>query len=223
LRKGGLRLATTSYKKIFNHFTKLITDRDIAVNLNNEDMTYLLDLFLTESKSIWFKNCKVDLSEKEEPLFLSENFVATGGVGNTFIISDYPNNPDPESIILICKINDVNTTDYTFNSNTKTFTITSDLVAGDEVTCGFEFIGQFNNILTDEEQIILAYGMIISWFSPHLFDTRKLKEIISSKDWNQPHSPANLLEKLEMLNNVAMKKIKQMTISYSYNDWTGFN
>lgn len=83
--------------------------------------------------------------------------------------------------------------------------------------------GYFNEDLDDEEQWILAHGMIISWLSGNINTNKILADKIVSKSYHSSHSPANLLDKLNALYKASLKQIKSLTISYSFNDFTGFN
>jgi hypothetical protein len=137
----------TTFQSVFDKFTTIIESHKLS-KLSDLQLTELLTMFLDGSVSLYFKNCKTDLSDR--------------------------------------------------NST------------------------QFNQTLTSEEQWILAYGMVMVWCESNLNSEKKLKDYISPKDYNS-HSPANLLDKLIVLNKLSLKKIKELTVSYSFNGFAGFN
>ena len=212
---------STSYKQVFDRFLKLIDDRTLCELLNDEDMTDLLESFLNGAQSIYFKNCKKNLKDKENPEFYSEEFTGDGTT-NEFTISQYPINPNEESLKLYCKVNDEDV-DFTFDSDTLQFTTNDIPETDDNVICGYDFIGQFNDDVDDEELWIIAHGMIIMWNSSKLNSVNKLKERLTTKDFNSLHSPANLLDKLMILRKSSLIEIRNLTVDYSFNDFTGFN
>jgi hypothetical protein len=211
---------STSFSSPFNKFLSLITDRDLSVNLTDEQMTDLLNTFLNQSSSLYFKNCAVDLSDIENPDYLSEEFTATGTSAD-FVISRYPTSPNADSIELICQV-DGGDVGYTFDAITKTFTLTSTPTAGHTVTCGYNFIGQFNLDLTDQMCWILAYGALVSWYQQKLFNASLFKNKLNTKDFNS-FSSANLLDKLAVLNDIAEKKLHNLIVSYSFDSGHNFD
>jgi hypothetical protein len=213
---------STSFSSPFTKFLSLLEDRGLSVNLTDEQMTDLMNIFLNQSSSLYFKNCAVDLTDRQIPDYLSENFTSTGS-SNEFIISRYPTNPNSDSIELICQVDGGDIDSYTFDVITKKFTLDSTPTAGHTVTCGYNFIGQYNNDTDDEIDWILAYGMILGWLSGKLFNPSKLKERLSLKDWNSPHSPASLLKELLNLQDMAERKLRDLRVSYSFNDGYRFD
>lgn len=213
---------STSWKPIFNKFLSLIEDRELHSLLTDEDMTELLESFLNGSVSLYFKNCRKNLKDKISPKFFRQSFVGNG-VQTEFTISEYPTIYNVDSFTTYCTVNDAIPT-YTFDETTRKFTITPTPTLSKTVICGYDFVGQFNDNLDDEEQWILSHGMIIMWNAPKLYNAEKLKERLSTKDWNSPHSPANLLDKLLVLRNQSIKEISRLTIAYSFgDDFKGFN
>lgn len=214
---------STSWSKVFDNFLILVDDRELCSLLTDEQMTEILRLYLNESYSTRFKNCRKDLTDIEEPEFYTQSFVADGN-SNEFVISQYPTNPNEDAITMTCTVNGVNAT-FTFNDVTKKFTISSTLSASDDVVCGYEFVGQFNDLSDEEEEIcwILAHGMIIAWQSHIINNEKKMRERLTSKDFHSLHSPANLLEKLMLLRKESLKLYRDLVVSYSFNSFDGFN
>ena len=209
---------STSNRKIFNKFLTLINDRTLCSLISDEDMTTLIETFLNESASVRFKKCKKDLTDKEDSDFYRQEF-AGNGILTTFTISQYPTNPNVDSIEMVCLVNG-NPTTFTFNDSTLVFTL-SPAPTG-IVTCGYDFIGQMNENLDDEEMWILAWGMISSWNSDKVYNESKLKVKLTTLDY-KTFSPANLLDKLIELRRRSLIEIRDLTVSYSFNDFTGFN
>lgn len=73
---------------------------------------------------------------------------------------------------------------------------------------------QFNTDLTDTEIDILTELMVESWTKPKLYDSEKLRNSLSTKDYSF-YSPANLLNQLRELNKQAKKNARSMMNEYS--------
>jgi GTPase involved in cell partitioning and DNA repair len=58
----------TLYSSIFTKANILFEDAQLLANLTDEELTELLEIFLDKSKSIYFKNCKKDLTDVDNTL-----------------------------------------------------------------------------------------------------------------------------------------------------------
>ncbi len=212
---------STSNTEVFNRFLTLIEDDKLCSLLTDEELTYQLDLFLNESLSVYFKKCKKDLSLTQDSDFYSQNYTATPAQTD-FILSQYPTDPNEDAISYSATVNGTDAI-YTFDELTTTFTITSPVLAGGEtVICGYDFVGQFDEDLDDEEKWVLAHGMILTWNSEKYYSEQKLKNQLSTTDYKF-FSPANLLDKLNQLKEYSRREMRRLTVSYSFNDFQGFN
>jgi hypothetical protein len=209
-------ILATSFSNIFEKFLSLVTDRDLVTTLTDTELTDLLFVFLNQSVSLYFKNCAIDLTDYEKPDSLSQSFTATGMSAN-FIISRYPTDPVADSIVLSVTVDGAEIEDYAFAAATKTFTLDSTPTVGQTVVCGFEFSGQMNNDCDDEICWILAWGMLYSWYQQKVFNVSIFKNRLNTKDF-QAFSSANLLDKLTVLRNEAERTLRNLVVSYSYND-----
>jgi hypothetical protein len=212
---------STPYFNIFKKFHIEVTDINLLSNLTDIELTELLEIFLNKSKSIYFKICKKNLADIENYDYYTKTFIADGEI-NTFVINKYPNNPHIDAIELICKVNDIDISTYTFDEENLTFTIESELVEKDIIECGYLFSGQFNEDLNLEEEFILLEGMKLTWLERQLYKEEKLRNKIGTKDYNS-FSPGNLIGKLIELRNVAEIDLKQKIVDYSFNEFSGFN
>jgi len=170
--------------------------------------------------SLYFKSCDVDLADYEIPDYYTQSYTASGA-SSDFVLSQYPTSPDINAITYTVTVDGTATTAYTFTESTKTFSLTSIPTVGQTVVCSYEFIGQFNNLISNEIAWILAYGMIIGWLSGKMYNPSKMKERLSLKDWNSSHSPANLLKELRILYEMAQTNLRNLVVSYSFN--SGYN
>jgi hypothetical protein len=211
---------STPKSEITSTFLSLIEDRDLCVNLTDEEMTEILDVYLKDSTYLRFKNCKKDLTDHEEYDFHTDTFTADG-INKEYILTKYPTDPNSEAITYVCTVNGT-TVDYTFDANTQTFTLDALPTLDDEVIVGYNFLGQFNETLDTEEIYILAWGMIVSWRQKILNNHNNMKNRISLKDYTI-FSPANLLDKLTTLHREAEREIRNLRVSYSYNGFTGYD
>lgn len=212
----------TPFSDIFNKFLKLLENREIVVTLTDEELTDLLFGFLDQSMSLYFKNCETDLTDYEDYDYYSQTFTATGS-SSDFVISQYPTSPDTDAITYTVTVDAVATTSFTFTAATKTYHLNSMPTIGQTVVCSYEFSGQFNNNPTSEEQWILANGMLLGWLSEQMYNPKKMKERLSTKDWNSPHSPATLLKELQSLYDMTERNLRNLVVSYSFNDGHNFD
>lgn len=141
----------TLYSSIFTKTNSLFIDAELLSVLTDQEYTGLLEIFLSKAKSIYFKSCKVDLSDVDNVL------------------------------------------------------------------------EQFNTTLSDEEEWILAIGIRLVWLERQLYREEKLRDRITTKDYNASHSTANLIDKLILLKTDAEKSLKEKINSYTFNDFSGFN
>ena len=185
---------STPKSDIFDKFTMLVSD-NIYFNLSDHIKNMMFDSYLTKGAFIHFKKCRKNLNLETSPDYLIESFNASG---TTYIISDYPTPYDNDTISLICQVNDVDV-DYTFNKETLTFTLTVEPAIDTVIKCGYIYSGEYSEDLTQEEQLILATAMIISFVSYRTYDNNKMRDKIGSTDFTSPHSPATLLAELRGL------------------------
>lgn len=211
---------STPNNEVFTRFLKLIEDEELCLLLTDEELTYHLEYFLDESLSTYFKKCKKDLSDVESADFYTKTVTATAGQ-TEFIADRYPTNPNESAIELFITVEGV-AVGFTFDENTKKFTLSVPTTLGDEVTYGYNFVGQFNQDLDSEEMWILAHGMVITWNSGKVYAEKKLKNALSNSDYSV-YSPANLLDKLIAVREQSLKEIRKLVVSYSFNGFTGFN
>ena len=211
---------STPNTRIFKKFNTIFEDSKLFSILSDQELTELFDIFLSKTRSMDFKFCKKNLSDYEEPDYYTQDFVYNGS--NQFTISKYPENPHQNAITYICKVNNVDAT-YTFDEETLTFTVTSTLVENDNVICGYEFIGQINSDLDDEECWLCALSMNTIWLSRQINKEEKLRDKLGTKDYHNPHSPANLLDKLIELKKDSEREFRNRLISYTFNGFEGFD
>ncbi len=79
---------------------------------------------------------------------------------------------------------------------------------------------QFNVKLSNEEQWIIAHGMVLSWIEPKIQRERLLRDAISDRDYKES-SHANQLKELLNLESNNRNKLKEYLINYTYNDFEG--
>jgi len=210
---------STPKNEVTNTFLSLIEDRDLCIDLTDEEMTEILDYYLKDSTHLRFKNCSKDLTDHEEYDFHTDTFTADG-INKVYTLTKYPSTPNASAITYVCTVNGESVS-YTFDSNTLTFTLDTLPTLDDEVICGYNFVGQFNEDLSQQEIWILAHGMLISWFSKFLYNHQNLKNKISTKDYNV-FSSANLLDKLLQVKKDAEITIRRLIVSYSFDGFTGY-
>lgn len=211
---------STPKNAVTNTFLSLIEDRDLCIDLTDEEMTEILDYYLKDSTYLRFKNCTKDLTDHQAYDFHTDTFTADG-INKVYTITDYPTTPHVDAITYVCTVNGTSV-DYTFDSEALTFTLDSLPSADDDVVVGYNFFGQFNETLDEEEILILAWGMIVPFRQKILNNHNNMKNRISLKDYNV-FSPANLLDKLTILSKEAEREIRNLRVSYSFgNNFTGF-
>lgn len=74
---------------------------------------------------------------------------------------------------------------------------------------------QFNYELDDEVLDIISEIMVVAWLQPKLNNEENLVNALSTKDYSV-YSPANLLDKISNVYEVARKNSKKMIGNYSF-------
>ena len=142
---------STPFSNIYIKANVLFEDAKLLAILSQEEYEELLEIFLSKSKSIYFKKCKKDLNDTDN------------------------------------------------------------------------ILKQFNEILSEEEEWILAEGMRLTWYERQLYKEEKLRDKMTTKDYNSSHSQANLINELTALKNDTLKQLNSLVVDYSFNDFKGFN
>jgi hypothetical protein len=73
----------------------------------------------------------------------------------------------------------------------------------------------FEADLTDDEIDIICNYMMCEWMKPYLYSSELLRERLSTRDYNQ-YSPANLIDKMNVLYKDTVKKSRLLAVNYSY-------
>lgn len=84
----------------------------------------------------------------------------------------------------------------------------------DKLAAADDTLARFDGDLTDVEIDILTELMVENWTKPKLYDSEKLRNSLSTKDYSF-YSPANLLAQLRELNKEAKKNARHMMNEYS--------
>jgi len=203
---------STPKSDIFDKFLTLIQDRNLCLNYSDETRNNLLNSYLIKATSIHFKECRKDLTLEQKPEYESNELVYSSEA--MIELDSIPDAYDNDAIETFCKIGD-DSLDYSFDYNTLEFTLNESVSDGDVITYGYIYSGEFEEDLSYEEQFILAYGMIISWVSFNLYVTDKMRDTILSKDFSQPHSPANLIKELRLLKTDAIVDLRNAVVDYT--------
>lgn len=75
----------------------------------------------------------------------------------------------------------------------------------------------FNITLTDEEQLILGYLMVIEYLSPRIYSIELIKQSMSNRDFTIT-SQANHLKQLQELKNNKQREVSKLIVDYTYNN-----
>ena len=140
----------TPFLDVYTKFNTITEDAQLFSRLTDDELEDLLEIFLSKSRTVYFKNCLVDLTN-------------------------------------------VNTT-------TK----------------------QFNDTVDEQSQWVLAEGMKLTWLERKLYAEEKLRNKIGTKDYSY-HSEANLIDKLNALIESTRVELRNLRVSYSFDDFAGFN
>ena len=214
----------TSWKTLYDYFLSKVRDRQLCSIITIEDMLDIMEIYKTDSTNSYFKIINQDVTDKKSPEFYRQDFTADGLTAD-FTISKWSDGELEISTAPFCEVDGVilqEDVGYTFDINTLTFTLTNTPLEDIEVVCGFDFVGEYNGDFTEEELFIIATGMVYSWTSHKYYNADNLRNRMSTKDFNT-FSPANLLEKLGETRDRADRELRRAIISYSFNEFTGFN
>lgn len=209
----------TSKKDIFDKFLVLVKDRTLC-KLTDEEMVEILSQFLSASRSLYFQNCRKDLDDRIPFKYYEQTFVGDE-IETTFILDEYDNTYFEQSLSVFVTQDDEDLP-FTFDYDDGIITITPAPLG--EFIAGYVYTGDFVEELSEEEQWILAHGMVIVWTSNQVRDYDKLKERMTSRDFHSLHSPANLLDKLITLREHSLMEVQRMRVNYSFNsiEFDGF-
>ena len=81
---------------------------------------------------------------------------------------------------------------------------------------------QFNEDIDEQEQWIICEAMKYIWCERQIYKEEKLRDRLTTKDYENS-SPGNLLDKLIKLKLSTKKLLDEMIISYSFDNFEGFN
>jgi len=140
----------TPFTDVYAKFNTITEDAKLFGLLTDDELEDLLEIFLSKSRTVYFKNCLIDLT-------------------------------------------DINTT-------TK----------------------QFNQAVDEQSQWILAEGMKLTWLERKLYAEENLRSKVSNKDYSY-HSEGNLIDKLNELIKSTKVSMRDLTVSYSFDGFSGFN
>lgn len=213
-----------SNRTLFDYFLEKINDRKICSLLTDEDLIEILNLYRKNATSVYFKIINIDVTDVKEPEFYRQYFVGDN-IQVNYVIAHWSDGEVDESTVPFCKVNDTileENVDYTFDINTLTFTLYVASILDATIECGYDFVGEFNNDLSDEELWVIATAMVYVWTSSKYYNADNLKNRMSPKDF-KTFSPANLLKEMTVLRKRSAVELRQEVNCYSYNDFQGFN
>ena len=216
----------TSKRNIYNKFLSKIDDRDLCRLLTDEEIIEILEMRLDESLSVYFKIIKKDVlsTNQSSPSFYRQAFTGDG-INTIFTISEWSIGTlekSTESYFIKNGDRLIDGTDYVFDLNTLTFTLSIAPLLTDVIKGGYDFSGEFFDTFTSQEEWITAIGMVLCWSSDKYFKLKRLTDGLTPKDFSS-HSPANLLDKIKDLRERATYEIREAKNSYSYDGFSGFN
>ena len=73
----------------------------------------------------------------------------------------------------------------------------------------------FEAELDDVEIDIICNYMLVEWLKPYLYSSEILRERLSTKDYSE-YSPANLIDKINVLYDDTVKKSRLLAVNYTY-------
>ena len=73
----------------------------------------------------------------------------------------------------------------------------------------------FEDELDDVEIDIICNYMLVEWLKPYLYSSEILRERLSTKDYSE-YSPANLIDKINVLYDDTVKKSRLLAVNYTY-------
>lgn len=214
----------TSNRTLFDYFLNKVDDRDLCSLLTDQDIIEILDLYRKNTTSLYFTIIKTDISSVKPPEFYRQDFVGDD-VETEFTISQWSDGEVEESTEPYCEVDSIileKDVDYTFDINTLIFSLLVAPALNADVKCGYDFVGEFDNDLTDDELWVIASGMVYAWTSSKYYKSENMKNRMSSKDF-KTFSPAKLLDSLRDLRARAMYEFRQDRVIYSFKDFEGFS
>lgn len=168
----------TSFDDIYGLNEAIMTDS--RINSLPENLYYYvlykyLQYSIGEFRTICWKN--LDLLTA----FDQEIYTFTGdGTTYSFLLNPAP----PTSSNFYVSVNNVETTNFTFNSGTNYLTLGTTPILNASIYVGAYVIGEFTQDLNVEEQTILSIGMTVPFLKSNVINTKQLKQMISAAPIN---------------------------------------
>ena len=75
----------------------------------------------------------------------------------------------------------------------------------------------FEEELEDKEIDVLCNYMIYEWLKPYIYSSELLRERLSTRDYTE-HSPANLIDKINIVFDNARKQARLLAVDYTYSN-----
>ena len=199
----------TSFDTIYGLNSAITTNSRIQ-NLSTNLYYYNLFQYLCYAIAGFRKYCYNDLDLRTD--FSQEIYEFTGdGATGEFTLSPDP----PTGASFYVAVDDVETTGYTYDTDTKVLTITSVPALSSDVYIAGYVIGTFTETLNIDEQRILAEGMIIPFLESNIYMTKQLNQMIYGTPIGL-HSQANHNKVNLSIKETAYNRLERMMIDYAF-------
>jgi len=202
-------IIATTFSDIYD-LNEAITNDDNLNSLPNNLYYFTAYQYLLFAIAEFVDVCNVDI--ENHTAFTQETYNFTGD-GSTI---QYTLSPTPPALCeLYVSINDVETTNYTFDSVLNTITFSSTPVLNDDIYIGAYIEGSFLVDLTINEKRILSEAMTIPYIESKINRSVQLDQMVYGANLGI-HSQANHNKVLSQEKQDKYLKIHQMIVRYSF-------
>jgi len=211
----------TLFNDIFDQFLLTIDDSRFTDNLTPDVLANTLSKYLYRAIAIFADYCYKDLTDYTATTNEIYEFTADGETSQ-FTLSPTP----PTNCEFYISVNDVENTNYTFNSSTNVITFSGAIANGSTIYISAYKTGSFTPTLNIQEISLLARAMIIPWLEFMLLKKKHLDQIVYGKNM-MVHSQANQTqvnkETLQMIRDKIESDMMYYTYKQSDDDLSGIN
>lgn len=211
----------TPFTELFDEFLQTEVDDEIYTTFTDDlafkNLSLLLrrareifrDIILSETRSA--DNKAEDVVEFQRQTY---NFQATG-TSVTQVLSPDP----PSNAIFFVSVNNIETTDFTFNSGTNEITINNMPNQTNDIYVGAYVNGQFNQTLNLTEIGIFVTLMGLVYLKDKIKKDTLLRHQLEGADYRHSGTQGNHIRALQATYNDKYRRMKQEIIMYAYRNF----
>ena len=205
----------TSYFRIYNRAISEFKDPTLKNLLQNNTILFseVMYNFLENAVSLFTnpQGAATKVRDRSIPYTLSETFTVSSTPTNTFVLSNPPNNDIVSECIFKFTIND-NVVDGEYDINTHSIILDTIPMVNDTVGSIIYYIGNFNQVLLEDEEYILSQFIVACWSEYVVNDKLDIIRLLHDTDFKLPANSTTIASKVAWGIVTKENVIKRMNI-----------